>query len=282
VINGKTRLIGVLGWPVSHTRSPHMHNAALKALGLNMVYVPLAVEPGDLGRAVQGLRALGFAGANVTIPHKEAVMRHLDVVSPASRRIGAVNTIVNRGGRLYGTTTDPEGVWMTLKKAGIRPAGRRVTVLGTGGTARTVLFTLAARGFRDIALAGRRPHRARGMVAAVKKHFGLSVPIYHLSGPAFDKRAAATTLLVNCTSVGMAPATGKTPVGRKHLHNRMVVFDIVYNPLKTRLLIEAARAGARTLSGINMLVYQGMAAFKLWTGKTPLYGLFLKHALRHE
>ena len=155
-------------------------------------------------------------------------------------------------------------------------------MLGTGGTARTVLFTLAARGFRDIALAGRRPQKARGMVAAVKRHFGLAVPIHHLRGPAFDKRAAGTHLLINCTSVGMAPAAGKMVVGKKHLHNRMVVFDIVYNPLKTRLLIEAARAGARTLSGINMLVYQGMAAFKLWTGKTPSYGLFLKHALRHE
>lgn len=279
MINGHTRVLAVLGDPIAHTRSPHMHNAAIKAMGLNMVYVPLHVTRESLKEAVAGLRALSFAGANVTLPHKEAVVPLLDEISRESRLIGAVNTIVNRNGLLFGTTTDPHGIRMALKKARVPFRRMKVTILGTGGSARTALFTMLLDGVRDVVVAGRHPVKAAAMIRRAKAHFKAPVTVMDLSTAAFDRRMEETDLLINCTSVGMWPHAKGMPVQKKHLRSRMIIFDIVYNPLRTRLLKEAGRAGAKTVPGMDMLVFQGMESFRLWTGKRPSYGVFHGSAL---
>lgn len=277
-VDGTTRVVAVLGYPVAHSRSPAMHNRALSALGLNWVYVPCRVAPADLGRAIRGLRALNFAGANVTIPHKERVMRFLDDVTPEARAIGAVNTVVNRKGRLWGTTTDPHGILMALKKGRVNLRRSRAVILGTGGSARTALFTLIAGGCRHAVAAGRRPARAKALALEARKRFGVPVEGVLLGSPDFAARISESTLLINATPVGLTPATGRTPIDRKLLHPNLLVFDMVYNPLDTRLLREAREKGARTVSGIEMLIHQGLKSFELWTGKKAPERLFRKGA----
>jgi len=275
-VRGTTRIAGVIGNPVAHTRSPAMHNHACEKTGLDMIYLPFLVREKELGPAMAGVRALNMAGVNVTIPHKQAVMRHLDAVSKESRLIGAVNTVVNRNGRLIGTTTDPYGIMMALKRKKVAIKGKRITVLGTGGSARTALFTFLLNGCRDIALAGRHPDKAAAMARDAEKRFRCKVPLLKLDAPAFERRTAVTDLLVNCTSVGMAPCADKTPIKKSLLRPGMIVFDIVYQPQKTRLLKEAAAAGLKTVRGADMLIFQGMAAFKLFTGRNVPYSVFRK------
>jgi shikimate dehydrogenase len=275
-VRGTTRIAGVVGCPIAHTRSPAMHNYAYAKTGLDMIYLPFLVREKELGRAMAGVRALNMAGVNVTIPHKQAVIRHLDTVSKESKLIGAVNTVVNRDGRLFGTTTDPHGIMMALKRKKVSIAGKRITILGTGGSARTALFTFLLNGCRDIAIAGRRPARASAMSREAGKRFHRRVPLLKLETPAFARRMAGTDLLVNCTSAGMVPNAGKTPVKKNLLRRGMAVFDIVYQPEKTRLLKEAAEAGLKTVGGMDMLIFQGMAAFKLFTGKSVPYDVFRK------
>ncbi|MFH0919219.1 MAG: shikimate dehydrogenase [Fibrobacterota bacterium] len=278
-MNGTTRLIGLFGWPVGHSRSPQMQNAGFQKLGLNIAYVPLAVEPGRLRDAVNGLRAMNFLGANVTLPHKERVMKHLDSVSTLSRRIGAVNTIVNRNGRLHGTTTDPEGFIKAVSGSIRLTPQTRIMVLGAGGTARTLLFALLAHGCRDLALACRAPRKAARLLSDARKHFKARIPLLTLGAPAFAARMSGTTLLINCTPVGMSPRPNALPLSPALLHNKLTVFDTVYNPLKTRLLAETEKRGGRAVPGMDMLVYQGMASFEVWTGKKPDYATFRKGAL---
>lgn len=276
-IDGTTRITGVFGYPISHTRSPAMHNFAYSRLDLNIIYVPFLVNPRNLGAAIKGVRALGVAGVNVTLPHKQAVMKHLDTVSPESRLIGAVNTVVNRGGKLFGTTTDPYGIVMALKRKKIAIKNKRVTLLGTGGTARTALFTFLFNGCKDIVLAGRRPRRGLVMARDAGGHFKRKIPVLSLYGKAFDARMRETDLLVNCTSVGMSGASNEMPVRKEHLRPGLAVFDIVYNRKQaTRLVREAEKKGLATACGMDMLIYQGIAAFKLFTGKTVSYDLFRK------
>ncbi len=260
--------MGVIGDPISHTLSPAMHNAACHELGLNTVYLPFHVLPKDLGHAIAGIRALDIAGINVTIPHKEGVIKYLDEISEESRIIGAVNTIVNKNGRLSGTTTDPEGIRRTLKSKKIYPTRQTITILGTGGTARTALFTFLLDGCKDVAIACRNLKKGTLLSKEALRRFKKNVPVFLLQGSDLKARFDETTLLVNCTSVGMFPATGKTPVDKSSLHAGMTVFDIVYNPIKTRLLKEAGEKGCTVVSGMDMLIYQGLTAFRLITEKT--------------
>ena len=279
-MNGQTRLIGVFGWPVGHSRSPQMHNAGFKKLGLNLAYVPLPVAPENLKEAVAGLRAFNFLGANVTLPHKESIIRYLDSVSPESRRIGAVNTIVNRNGRLHGTTTDPEGFLKAVTQKMNLTKATPITLMGAGGTARTLLFALLERRCADIVLACRTPRKAKRLLSDARKHFRARIiPLLTLWTPAFAARMAKTALLINCTPVGMSPRPDAIPLSPVLLHKSLTVFDTVYNPLKTRLLAETEKRGGRAVSGLDMLIYQGLASFKLWTGKKADYATFRKGAL---
>jgi len=271
MLDSQTVMYGLFGDPVAHSKSPLMQNAAFRAAGLNAAYAAFRVAPEHLARAVDALRALGFGGANVTIPHKVAVMDHLDEIDGDARRIGAVNTIVNRNGTLVGCNTDGVGYVRSLKEeTGFRPAGRRVLVLGAGGAARGVVFALAREGPALVVVANRTAEKAAELAAAVRKAGGAdgvrAVRPDELAslGERFD-------LIVNTTSVGMHPDTAGMPLDEGLLarlaDEGAVVSDLIYNPRETRLLAAARRMGATAHGGLGMFVHQGACAFELWTGR---------------
>jgi shikimate dehydrogenase len=250
-IRGTTRLAGVIGWPVEHSRSPQMHNAAYAALGMDWAYVPLAVAPERLSDAVRGLAALGFAGVNVTIPHKHAVAGLVDELSAAARDAGSVNTVVVRDdGTLLGETTDGAGV---LDAIGALPQGRAV-VLGAGGSARSVVAALRAAG-ADVAVSARRPEAAAAL--------GVDAVGWPLRVPA--------GLIVNATPIAQRGDAGELPLDPAALEGTAVVCDLVYRAdgRRTALLAEAERRGARTVDGLAVLVGQGARSFRMFTGVEP-------------
>jgi len=244
-----------------------MHNAAFVALGLDWAYVPLPVYPDHLGEAVRGLRALGFAGANVTVPHKQAVLAHLDDISQAAQVIGAVNTIAVRDGLLYGDNTDATGFLASLHDVGFDPAGTYCAVLGAGGAARAVAHALAEAGARQVRIYNRTLARARDLCREMAKFHG---DVRFESGSPDDLAAIGddTDLLVNTTSVGMWPDTEVSPWPRDlPIPGQLTVCDLVYNPPETLFLSQARVVGAETVGGLGMLVHQGAVAFELWTGR---------------
>lgn len=278
MIDGQTRLAGLIGWPVAHTLSPAMHNAAFEALGLNWRYVALPVRPKALGTAVAGLAALGFAGANVTMPHKEAVLAHLDHSSPEVRALGAANTLAVRedaAGRpvLLGLNTDHTGLIQALRDAGVELAGCRAVVLGAGGSARAVVYGLMGTGAASIAVLNRSPRRAEALIAGLGVVNRQAVLVAGPLTPAqLAEQAAEATLLVNATTIGMEPAVEESPwPDGLPLPAHLAVFDLVYKPRRTHLLAQAEAAGARPIGGLGMLVHQAAQAFEIWTGeKAPI------------
>jgi shikimate dehydrogenase len=240
-----------------------MHNAAIEALGLDFVYVPFDVAPENIRQAMDGIRALGIAGVNVTIPHKEAVIPFLDEVEDDAGRIGSVNTIANVGGRLIGSSTDGQGFMKPLIEAGFDPNGRKALVIGAGGAGRAVTFALARAGAEVVVMLA-SSERIERLVRDVQGAVVGDVERGHLA-----ERLREADLLVNCTPVGMHPKDDRTPVPSELLRSDLFVYDLVYNPLKTKLLEDAESAGARALGGMKMLVYQGAISFKTWTGIDP-------------
>jgi shikimate dehydrogenase len=261
----------VFGYPVEHTLSPAMHNAAIAALGLDYLYIPFSVRPEDIGPAIRSLTSLGIIGVNLTIPHKERVLPFLDSIAPEAEAVGAVNTVHNDKGRLIGYNTDGEGFAGPLQAQGFAPRGRRAVVLGAGGAARSVVFRLARDG-AAVTIVNRTPERAERLAEDVRRACeGALVDCLALG----DRRGligtlAGAELLVHTTSVGMSPhAEEMPPVPPGALHPRLLVYELIYHPKETRLLQAARAAGARTLNGVPMLVYQGAAAFAIWTGVRP-------------
>ncbi|KMQ51798.1 Shikimate 5-dehydrogenase [Chitinispirillum alkaliphilum] len=268
-ITGASRTICLLGNPVSHSISPQIHNHAIHQLGLPFVYIPVKVESQQLGCAVEMIRSDSFIGANVTIPHKQALIHYCDELSELSVRMGTVNTLYKRGGMLCGTTTDPEGFLRALSHTGHQLKDDSVIILGNGGTARTLAFALAIEGnCREISIAGRSLQRAASLAQSVSEGTGKEVGALGLNGSEFEKSMKRSTLLVNCTSVGMKPNENFSPVSKGLLHSEMTVFDCIYNPSETLLLKEARLKGCRVANGLKMLLFQALASFKLWTGKT--------------
>ncbi len=271
MIDGRTKLVGVMGWPVEHSLSPPMHNAAFAALHLNWCYVPCAVAPEQVGAALAGLRALGFAGVNVTVPHKQAVIPHLDSLSDAARAIGAVNTIVvGADGALHGDNTDAAGFLASLREAGCDPRGARVLLLGAGGAARAVAYALATAGASQIVLWNRTPARAQAIADDLRPLFPHVAFVAHPLPDDLGAFNVTSDLIVNCTSVGMWPHDDASPwPNERPLPGDCLVVDLIYRPQETLFLRQAHAAGARTLNGVGMLVHQGAAAFRLWTGAEP-------------
>jgi shikimate dehydrogenase len=272
-LTGKTTVVGLIGWPVSHSVSPPMHNAAFTALGLDWCYVPLPVptEPSErIGEAVRGLRALGLRGANVTIPHKQAVMPYLDQLSPAALAIGAVNTIrVGDDGTLVGDNTDAPGFIADLGDHSVDPAGQRVIVLGAGGSARAIVYGLAAAGASEIVIFNRSQEKATSLSGQMQALFPRCAVMTH-SQDQLALIAQRSQLIVNTTSLGMTPNVETTPwPDELSFQSQQVVYDLVYNPRQTRLLQKASADGARAIGGIGMLFWQGAIAFELWTGQKP-------------
>jgi shikimate dehydrogenase len=267
-ISGQTRLCALLGDPIGHTVSPAMHNAAFAGLGLDFVYLPFRVRPDDLPAAVAGLRALNARGFNVTIPHKVAVIPLLDGLDPLAEKVGAVNTVVNNEGELRGYNTDAAGFLRSALEAGIEPEGRRVVVLGAGGASRAVSYVLAERG-ADLAILNRIEELdwAENIAQLIEDVVGRKVRVLELRDDLLAEALAGAGVVVNATSVGMSPLVDASLVPAGLFRPDMVVFDVVYNPVETRLLREAKAAGARTVSGVDMLAWQGALAFEKWTGQ---------------
>jgi shikimate dehydrogenase len=257
MINGHTQLFGIIGDPVEHSLSPIMHNAAFTHLGVNGVYVPM--RPSDLADGFRGLRSLGFIGVSVTVPFKVAVMDFLDTIDPVARKIGAVNTLLfertKTGMYCKGFNTDWLGSNQALAEA-LDPVGRTILIIGAGGAARAVGFGLIEAGAK-VLITNRTESKGRELAAQLNCRF---VPPGELA-------AVQAAALINTTSVGMAPHTGAMPIAAELLPNFPVVMDIVYAPLETQLLREAAARGCRTIDGLKMLQYQGAAQFALWTGR---------------
>lgn len=260
------RLCYLVGYPVEHSMSPAMHNAAFKALGLDAEYRLAPVKPEQLEEFIDKLREDEALGASVTIPHKVEVMRHLDHVDETARAIGAVNTIVHREGRLYGYNTDSTGGVGALMEEYGSLEGRNVTILGAGGASRAITYQVSRVDCKVMVL-NRSVERARNLVDDLRSQTSAELSyggLTQLPGVIDD-----TDVLINTTSVGMSPNVSDSPVPEGLLHGGLFVYDVVYNPVKTKLLRDAEAKGAGTLSGVKMLVYQGAEAFRMWTGVEP-------------
>lgn len=273
-ISGKTQIVGLIGWPVSHSVSPAMHNAAFDTLGLDWRYIPLPVDARvhtQVADAVRGLPALGLRGANVTVPHKQSVMPLLDELTPAAATIGAVNTILVRDdGTLLGDNTDARGFIADLRDHAVDPAGKAVLVLGAGGSARAVAFGLADAGAASVRILNRTGAKADELAATIGARFPQCRVAGGLLPGDVNAAAAAVDLVVNTTSLGMTPNVDSSPwPDGLAFHAGQTVYDLVYNPPQTRLLAAAARDGATAVNGLGMLIWQGALAFELWTGIMP-------------
>lgn len=267
-LSSDTKLYAVIGEPIEHSLSPIMQNAAFQRLSLNSVYLAFRVKPQDLGSAVAGMKSLGVSGFNVTIPHKVSVIKYLNKVEGLAVDIGAVNTVADENGTLTGYNTDGAGALAALREEGVKLEGVKVVVLGAGGAAKALVFSIAPLA-ANLVILNRTGSKAEALVASLAEKFRSNIEGGSLTEDALRGALADADVLINATSIGMYPKVDETPVKSKFLRHGMIVFDIVYNPLRTRLLKEAEAAGARVIGGVRMLVYQGASAFELWTGRKP-------------
>ncbi len=278
-ITGKTKLCGIIGDPIEHTMSPAMHNAAFEALGIDYTYLPFRVRPEELKNAIAGLKALGIVGLNVTIPHKVAVIPLLERIDPLAGKMGAVNTIVNEGGLLTGYNTDAPGFLQALRSKAIEPRGKKIVVIGAGGAAKGISFILAEAG-ASLVILNRTLSRAEELASQIAQFYQQDLKAMALSEANLKKALDGADVLVNTTSAGIVPDVDLTPVPAGLLKPDIIVFDIVYNPLETRLLREAKAAGARTIDGLDMLVWQGVLAFEKWTGRKAPFDVMKQAAIK--
>ena len=263
-ISGKTRVCAIIGDPVEHSLSPVMHNAAFKELGLNLVYVAFTVTPKELKTAISSVKSLGLRGLNVTMPHKNAVMNYLDEVDSTAKSIGAVNTILSNQGKLIGYNTDGNGAMIALQENGVYPEKKKMLLLGAGGAAKAISYQ-AAQDVDELVILNRTPEKAKELAELLQKNFGKKVKGGTLSSAILEEELETTDILVNATSVGMNPDVNRSPVPSNLLKRDLCVMDIIYNPTETRLVMDAKAAGAKVVSGVEMLIYQGAVAFEVWT-----------------
>ena len=264
-----TKRLGIIGYPIGHSISPIFQQAALDALGIDATYEKWEVTPEGVGDFVNGLRAPDFWGINITLPHKQAVIPLLDEVDEWATAAGAVNTIVNHDGRLTGHNTDGPGFLRALLvETGYNPKGTRALILGAGGSARGILLALVRGGVDSLVIANRTMERAETLAKLAVEN-GVKSEAIPIAGNVLIKSAASADLIVNCTSVGMShgPDEQGTPLTAAQIPASAIVNDVVYTPLETPLLREAAAAGATALGGLHMLVYQGVLSFQMWTGQ---------------
>ncbi len=271
-ISGHTRLGCLLGTPVAHSISPAMYNESFRLLGLDFVYLCFDTKNADLENLVRSLREMNVFGFNLTMPDKERIIPYLDELSPAARMIGAVNTVTNEDGRLIGHNTDGIGYLRSLQDAGYDPGSGEMTLLGAGGAASSIAVQAALDGVPALHIANRRGRswkNALRLAEIINRETSCRADVVDLEeGDALKRCIQASSLLTNATSMGMAPNTELTPVkDTSCFHPGLLVSDIIYNPRRTRLMEEAEAAGCATANGLYMLLYQGEAAFRIWTGQ---------------
>jgi shikimate dehydrogenase len=251
---------------VEHSLSPAIHNEAFRQEGLDICYTAFRVE--DLDAAMRGVRALGILGLSVTIPHKVEVLRYLDEVDEIARGIGSVNTVILRDGRLIGYNSDGRGALRALQDAGLDLQDKRITVIGSGGAARAIAFTLGTEApLKEMVLIGIDQAECGNLCADLCRSLSLPVRWKPFSRDALQESLAESEGVIHCTPVGMHPHEGKSLVPKEDLRPGQFVFDIVYTPLRTRLLEEAASAGCRVVPGVEMFIHQAVFQFELWTGR---------------
>ena len=273
--------LGVIGEPGKKSLSPVFQQAAIDALGLSYVYEAWPTPPEGLATRITGMRAPTVLGANVTIPHKEAVMPLLDEIDSLARRVGAVNTILNREGKLSGYNTDVEGFLRALRQdAGFDPRGCRAVIAGAGGAARAVVVALVDAGAASATIVARTVARAERLISELMAGTQVEMSARADTPEAWREAAAGADLLVNCTPLGTAatPDADRSPVPIEVIRPNMLVYDLVYRPAETPLLRDAASRGARVLGGLPMLIYQGAASFKIWTGRDAPVDIMLRAA----
>lgn len=273
------RVFGVFGDPIAHSLSPAMHNAAFSALGMDCIYHAFRVKPEKLEKAILGAEAMGFGGLNLTVPLKEVALK-LDCIKPdpLAEKIGAVNTVVfGETGEIKGYNTDGLGAKQALQNSAVEIEGSKIVVAGAGGAARSIAFQLAADG-AEITIVNRTEGRAIELAKDISAA-ALSGNVTGRGLSGLKDLLQDANILINTTTLGMHPNVDTAIATAEDLHPDLTVFDIVYNPLETRLLREAKASGAKTVSGVLMLVYQGAEAFKLWTGIEPPVELMKKTVL---
>jgi shikimate dehydrogenase len=270
VVSGKTRVYGVIGDPIEHTLSPVMHNAAFEALKLDCVFLAFKVKSAEVGNAISGMRAFNIQGLNVTMPHKETVIKHLDEIDPTARFLNAVNTIQNKNGKLLGFNTDGVGALKALRANQVDPKDKKVLLLGAGGAARAVAYSLSQE-VGELVILNRTPKPAEELASFLKKTSNKKITVGLLSPETIETNLAETNILINATSIGMKPNADQSPIKAEWLRRNLAVMDIVYNPVETKLAKNAKAAKATVVSGIEMLIYQGAASFEIWTScKAPV------------
>jgi len=265
--SGSTKIVGLIGYPVEHSRSPLMHNAAFESLGLDFVYLLFSVRPGYLKEAVMGLRALDIAGANVTIPYKEEVMKYLDEISSEAKFIGAVNTIHNKEGKLIGYNTDGQGFITSLLDEGrVKLESQKVFLIGAGGAGKAIAVKLVERAVERLVIIDKVEEKAKALVKILRENVP-DCPVYTSPnvGEEFAKTVRESNLLINATPVGMNEGD-PCVIDPNFLHKDLLIYDVVYNR-ETPLVEEAKKRGLRVVGGIGMLIYQGAASFEIWTGR---------------
>lgn len=264
MINGRTKQLGIIGYPVEHSFSPKMHNFISERLENNYTYSAWLVKPEDLEYAVKGVRALNIAGINVTAPHKVEVMKYLDEVSEQARLLGSVNTVVNREGRLLGYNTDAEGFIAALKSEGIDVSDKRVLIIGAGGVTKPTLIRLIQEKPRSVTVVNRTKSKVMALAESINDKTGFGI-CTEVNDADFD-------IVINTTSAGMEPQLDALPTDAvedfhdlSFINEKTAVIDMIYNPDKTLFLKEAEKRGAKTVNGLGMLIYQGIIAYELFT-----------------
>ena len=266
IVSGRTRVCAIIGDPIEHSLSPVIQNAAFNALNIDCIYTSFRVNSSDIVNALTGIRALGVLGLNVTMPHKKAVIEHLDWTDEPAKFLNSVNTIHNKDGKLLGYSTDGVGALRALRENGADPHGKKVLMLGAGGAARVIAYSLIQEA-DELAILNRTVSEAKKLSEILKHKFDKKISVGSLSPEIIKEKSRDSDILLNTTSVGMNPNGNQSLVTLNDLRSNLTVMDIIYNPYETQLIKDAEAVGAKVIKGIEMLIYQGAAAFEIWTGQ---------------
>ncbi len=277
MITVNTKLVALLGMPLGHSLSPAMHNRAYREMGLNYCYLPIEVSAENLATVFAAMKKMNFAGCNITSPHKVAIIRLLDELDPLAATIGAVNTVQFKNGKAKGFNTDGAGFLRSLKEeAGVIPSGKRFLIFGSGGAARAIAFTLATEKAAQITLCNRTKEKAIALAAEINKEIRPCADTLEMKQATQCKYTIEADVLINATNIGMLPHNSVMPCPKTSICTHHTVIDIVYHPYKTAFLQAAEKKGAKIVHGLSMLIWQGAAAFTLFTGKKPVVSTMQK------
>lgn len=267
-IKGSTQLTCIIGSPVEHSKSPYMHNLAFEKLGLDYAYMAFDIKEGSLKQGVDGLRTLNVRGFNITMPHKQEVMKYLDKIEEDAKLIGAVNTVLNNNGKLIGYNTDGKGFIKSLEERNVKYIDEKIVIIGAGGAAKAIAIELALKGVKNIVIVNRTLEKAEAISHTINKNIeGSESRSLVLDEKLLKEELKDASILINTTSVGMGDSIDKNIIKNEDtLDKDLFVADLIYNPVKTKFLSMAEEKGCRIMNGLDMLVYQGALVFKIWTG----------------